>query len=278
MTKKNAFAVVVDESWYQEYLPFYVMFINMAYPESHVFAFIRGKLNDNVKKRMDNIKATNCHIVTNYRMDLPQTPVVTKAIRWLITKNDVPNVDYLYIGDVDIFITQECVSLFDQHKAHMNFLGVPFSNIIRPGNPRLSGLHCVKVDEYYSRVTEAQKSMCQKLKDPNLKPSMNEYLLYDMIQESGLLTKKMFWVGYGKLPWLRSQFRPFHGVHMGVFRSHSGYTYLDEHDINHFLDVYQLFQIEPELKELVQQSDPKIQRVIHKMLTYTETMLRRGND
>lgn len=275
---KCAFAVVVDESWYQEYLPFYVMFVNMAYPESHVYAFIRGSLNDKVKKNMDKIKAKNCHIVTNYRMDLPQTPVVTKAIRWLITKKDVPNVDYLYIGDIDIFITEECPSLFEQHKSHMDFLGVPFSNIVRPGKPRLSGLHCVRVGEYYSKVANAQKTLCLKLKDPNLKKNMNEYLLYDMIQESGLLTDKIFWTGDGRRPWLRSQFRPFHGVHVGVFRRRDGYTYLDEHDIEHLLGVYQLFQIEPELKELVQDANPKLKEVIHKMLTYVETMLRRDDE
>lgn len=266
---KEAFAVVVDDSWYQDFIPFFIYFTKRAYPTAETFVFVRSKLHSTVQSSLERLALNGMtgHIIEGFKAQYPTNSLTTKALRWTIGNLDVPKVEFLYIGDVDIAIAKEQVSLFDQHRDHADFLGMPFSNVIRPGAPRFSGLHFIKVKEYCQLVAEAQKELDKMLKNGVESSIKNETLLYNMLEQSKLLTRKLFWLG-GDIGSKRVQYRPFHGVHLGVFRSHKKYLFVDEDDIKYFQDLLLVFQENSILNYIMKQSCDRIRTLFSRALSF----------
>lgn len=68
------------------------------------------------------------------------------AVRFLETPKRIT--EYTYIGDTDMLILEGGIA--GKHIANMGRLGLPYSNILRRGDPcRLSGLHFTRSDAYY---------------------------------------------------------------------------------------------------------------------------------
>ena len=97
---------------------------------------------------------------------------------------------------------------------------------------RASGLHFIVVEEYYNKMTpeflEAYRSeiyrnqWLKKVKIPD-----NEALLYHMLEEAGLEPEKMPTQTnpFSSIDFRnpeRLEFRPHHGIHLGLFRSNIG--------------------------------------------------------
>ena len=107
--------------------------------------------------------------------------------------------DYIYIGDIDIIFLDRTFPT-----AHLNFMaktGLPYSNSVRPGTKRLSGLHFTKRAAYYP-VPET--------KGLDLTSSNDEEVLYQLVRRKGLPVQDQEW------------FRPTHGIHMSPNRSIRG--------------------------------------------------------
>ena len=104
--------------------------------------------------------------------------------------------DYLYIGDADIFITEEITS---QHLANIEKYGLDFSNVVRTGKRRLTGLHFIEYDKMYPLPS---------LRGLNIKKKNDEEVLYEMMDRKGY-----------KMPPPEAQFRPAHGLHISMYSS-----------------------------------------------------------
>lgn len=101
---------------------------------------------------------------------------------------------YVYIGDVDILVLDGGIT-----SAHVNNaarLGLPYSNIQRPGTRRLTGLHFSQWDAYYPVQIPAISKV---------RTAGDEELLLLLVEERG-------W------PLPAGDFRPQHGIHMSPNR------------------------------------------------------------
>src|SRR5262249_18773675 len=127
-----------------------------------------------------------------------------KSLRWLLFDEEFYDYDNVYIGDIDMFIVPEDIPLHEMHVRHSREIGLPYSNRVRRGTRRLTGLHFVRTRDYYERVLPTM----QKYRDGALSGLLginNEELLYRMMEES---------VG---LPKIVGNFVTHHGIHARAF-------------------------------------------------------------
>ena len=101
---------------------------------------------------------------------------------------------YVYIGDIDILVLESGIT--DIHLKNCRSSGLPYSNIVRVGTKRLSGLHFTKRESYYP-ITQPPPSI--------LKARLDEEVLYEIVRRRGL-----------ELP--IGNFRPVHGIHFSPNR------------------------------------------------------------
>jgi hypothetical protein len=101
---------------------------------------------------------------------------------------------YTYITDIDIFLSQEGFARL--HIDHMDRIGLPYSNMLRSGTTRLTGLHFTWTELMFP---------VPDLSDVDLSKRNDEEVLYETVVRKGL-----------RLP--PDQFRPVHGVHFSLNR------------------------------------------------------------
>jgi hypothetical protein len=114
------------------------------------------------------------------------------SLRFLMTPETLS--EYVYIGDVDFLILEGNIT--DIHLANSIKLGLPYSNVVRPGTRRLSGLHFTRRDAYYP---------VEPLPPSFVKDAIDEEMLYEMVRRKG----------HG-MP--TGRFRPGHGIHFSPKR------------------------------------------------------------
>ncbi len=102
---------------------------------------------------------------------------------------------YVYIGDVDILVLDS--DILETHRKRMRETGLPYSNSVRPGTKRMSGLH---FSEY--------RAMYPLPEFPGIRSATgnDEELLYKIVTRKGLPLPAGDW------------FRPTHGIHMSPNR------------------------------------------------------------
>lgn len=108
--------------------------------------------------------------------------------------------EYVYISDIDIVTLEPGIA--DRHIAHMANSGLPYSNWVRTGTKRLTGLHFSRHDWQYP---------LPKHDDISLRTTSDEELLYLLVGRK---------LGYD--PPAGERFRPVHGIHMSPNRSPGG--------------------------------------------------------
>jgi hypothetical protein len=122
------------------------------------------------------------------------------SVRFLETPRRMS--EYTYIGDVDILVLDRDITAM--HLNRMKRTGLPYSNIVREGTERLSGLHFTRSKNYYP-VREP---------DPSAMRGTEEDLLYKLIAARGI-----------GLPTADHRWRPVHGIHISLnrapYRSHA---------------------------------------------------------
>lgn len=103
--------------------------------------------------------------------------------------------DYVYIGDVDIIVVDP--DLVGRHLKNMEKMNIPYSNSVRPGTKRMSGLHFAPMDSYYPVVD---------ISDLNVGSMNDEELLYELVRRKGFPILLDHW------------YRPSHGIHISPNR------------------------------------------------------------
>ena len=131
--------------------------------------------------------------------EVPTRPHMVNAIRFVV--EPIQTADYVYIGDVDIVLLE---NVLDHHRPVFD-AGLPYSNVVRPGTSRLTGLHLAEYSKHYplGEIDDLVRSV-----------KGDEELLYRITERKGLLydSERLSAVLRGRSP------RPVHGIHMSLNR------------------------------------------------------------
>ena len=148
--------------------------------------------------------------------------------------------EYVYIGDIDIIFLDRTFPV-----AHLNFMsktGLPYSNSVRPGTKRLSGLHLTRPEAYYP---------LPDLKGLDLASSNDEEVLYELVRRKGLRLQDQEW------------FRPTHGIHMSPNRSIRGEPGVRPGwGVEHHLPAYTQFIASGPMKALRPWLSPRVRGLL----------------
>jgi hypothetical protein len=106
--------------------------------------------------------------------------------------------EYIYISDIDIVTLEPGIA--SQHIADMARTGLPYSNWVRTGKRRLTGLHFSRRDWHYP---------LPPLDDLAITSMNDEELLYTLVGRK---------LGFDP-PEVTERFRPVHGIHMSPNRT-----------------------------------------------------------
>ena len=207
-----AFVVFVSKD-YEQYLPFYILFNNLAYGEHkwNTIAYLEEGWEKRIGAELHSLTLANCYYeIRKVPYKVKVKPQIFKYYRWVINDNLYNDYDYLYFGDVDIFHVKEKPDLLKYHWEHSKAINLPYSNYTRKGTHRLSGLHFVKSAEYYPWIKLVQSGWEQDLLEhPRLiMKHRNEVMLYNMVGSSGMPLAP-----YDPL----YEMNRHHGFHMRVF-------------------------------------------------------------
>lgn len=214
MNDKNAFVVYVFGN-YEKYIPYYIYFINLNYPDDDILIFYQDTISKNIVESLKGF--SNYKLFENV---LPEHRNISgggpKLLRWVLPKEYFEGYKYVYIGDVDILVLKEEKSLFDFHKTQMIQFNLPFSNKVRllpKGglSTRLTGLHFFEVIPYYEKIENlALKILNDKVYSENFLKGLerNEHVLYKLVKSC---------IGFDEKEVAKME-RPWHGFHVGIVR------------------------------------------------------------
>lgn len=194
---------------YTKYIPLYIYSILRHYPDYFVKIFVGGKLTPGEADALGWMPSGNYEIQQMYQAHKVRKGVWPKYIRRLFSKKEFEGFKYVYHGDVDYIIIPERPGLMEQHVAHMRRTELPYSNAIRPGTKRVTGLHFIDVEPYYEKmgkILEYYAAHPDEVEKELVKTS-DEYWTYRVLAMG---------IGLGSLPF--EYFRPEHGVHLALWR------------------------------------------------------------
>lgn len=215
---------------YSRYIPLYIYSILKSYPDYFVKVFFRDFLSIKEKECLDLLRkqlSLNFEVVENFYSNVKTEH--PKLLRWLIKEEYFLDFENIYFGDIDFLIVKESSSILKSHLKHCKKINLPYSNVIRRGSKRMSGLHFIKRKEYYEKMNEEINyfiNNSNKLKEFEiLEKSPNEHFLYYLIYKK---------IGFGLLdqipPW-----RPHHGFHLGYCLNDIITPKLKESNINYLM-------------------------------------------
>jgi len=204
--------------WYSEFIPVYIYSMLKAYPNFFVRIFLQGNLPESVSRLLKQFPSemrSNYEVSERYMPSEDFSGQRGKTFRWYLPKSVFKGYEYGYIGDVDFAIVAETPSFLQVHLKHCLKTGLPYSNMVRPGTKRLSGLHFICVDEYFDKISPLIVG-----NPPNV-ISSNEEELYNLVMKA-----------FGSVP--KDIFRPHHGIHLGLLRG-GGLKRLSKENMNRAL-------------------------------------------
>ncbi len=188
---KMCFMTVANRP-YQKYVPWFLYFLNRAYPKAHKLILLDEKITDDIRQ-MPTLLSGNFEVRENAFQEYEKTDALTiKCLRWLMYEPAFEEYDCMSIGDVDMAIYKESPSYMDQHLAHCNQLKIPYSNFIRPPNAgprRVCGVHVIQPREWFAAIRPMIDKYRPMLSSGNIhlpEQGFNEQLLLRMIIESNL--------------------------------------------------------------------------------------------
>ena len=177
-------------------------------------------------------------------------PKMDNSIRFCI--NPVTTSEYVYIGDIDIMILEDILKVHAPIFGH----GLTYSNVIRTGTKKLTGLHLTKSSSQYP---------LGPIDDLVEKIGNDEELLYAIMERKGLLysndVSQPLNIG-----------RPIHGIHLSLnrlpFSFHNervgwGLTY-------DWLEKFKLIAITSEFKDFFETLYPGSQQILINLVYLSE--------
>jgi hypothetical protein len=273
MGKFCIFSNVYGEN-YQQFIPLYIYSILRNYPDYFVYIKVDREINSTIKKQLSLLPNTDMFKIVegdntsliSFNKKISDRSKLKRNATWLFYDDYFAEFEYLYIGDIDVFICREYPSLLEQHIEHCKVLNLPYSNFVRSqfmktdksiltilrillGRgiseakawmrmedgviKRMTGLHFVKVEEYFNAVIphfEKYNAILNRVAEgngsnrENMYLKSNEILLYDLINDSGLGIPPVIPNNYSEHPndYKSIGFRPMHGMHLGIFRGDTG--------------------------------------------------------
>ncbi len=224
MNNKYGFMVCVDKK-YHEYVPAFVYFLNKSYPDAVPIIVSPDSLCEEYQQYIFSISPNTIVVRFNPIHSKKMNSDQIKCLRWIIQIPELMCFDYIYIGDADMAIMQENPSLMDQHIAHCNETGLPYSNFQRQAAPtnRLSGVHIIKTKEWFKAISQILGQYRHRVfrEFDTLDYSdigFNEQLLYDLVCESKLGIPSSFLSHTYNRHIISSH---HHGIHIRLFE-HQG--------------------------------------------------------
>ena len=210
---------LVMDTKYSYYLPLFLHFLEISYPEYGAMLAIKGHLPTEVFEQLKYFNNSNYYIQGNSFEGYPNDPDTIKSLRWTSYFPQFDKYKYIFIGDVDIWIVPEMPTLIQHHRTICDFNHTCYSNTDRIDPPetrgnRMTGLHFFKREEYldimYPIMQKYDKMLKKGLRIPKffnkqLNKIDNQHILWEMIKESGL-----------PMP-MHSNFS-CHGLHLGHSR------------------------------------------------------------
>ena len=137
---------------YKSYIPFFVYSVWKTYPWYDVVIYLDEKLPTYVEQDLEALNQKGCD---NFRILLIdgdfgfgkkaiKSPVIQRSLRWFNYPEFLKEYSAVYVGDIDIFICPEKMSIYQQHEEHSKYLGVPFSNYARYSYPQVNYRNTIK--------------------------------------------------------------------------------------------------------------------------------------
>jgi hypothetical protein len=191
MQKENLLFYVYADEKYHMFAALYPIFALTSNPQSIVEICLESP---------DKFVNNYTDIVKFYQEQFPvrvlysyieNSDIVPNSLRFIVKPQS--HAKYIYIGDIDILLLEN--NILDKHLMNMQKNGFDFSNIVRPGTERLSGLHFIEYDKMFPVQIE---------REIDLTLENDEALLYKLMNKKGL-----------KMP--TGTYRPTHGLHISFF-------------------------------------------------------------
>ena len=197
--KKSCFVSFASGS-YVDYIPFYIRSLRVVYPECDIKVFviedIKGDLWKKLFKHGYNKYIVKCLDLVDFVKILSgfkrkKRAQIIKSLRWLINPSYFRVYDYIYVGDIDMVFYPMGEHIFDYHIRHMKATGLPYSNKVREGTNRMTGIHFIDVKEYFNKVSKRIGILKEEILNGECdfdfgKKGANEILLHDLIKLSGV--------------------------------------------------------------------------------------------
>ena len=314
MKEKVCLTTFVHGEKYQDFIPLFIYSVKKSYPDYSIKLFVSGSLKDGVRSQLSLLNIfDDFEVLENQFEDLNIcSPLEARTVRWILPRENFLAYDYVYVVDIDIFYIIEPISLHKQHIMHMEYLGLPFSNIrrnynakantlkliyqrlrdtgptaflkfIRTGNlkaKQLTGLHFFKVEPYFEKMNDSIKELTEIISSKSYRTDMinnDEVFLYKMIEKSGidmtkigLMKNSVSMLDYNQPE--RLEFRPHHGIHLGIFRNRGSEKSLEPilrtKEYDYYIKVFEQFFDDPLFRDLLIHGSKTINKMIKRLTIY----------
>jgi len=187
----------------------YAYFCLRAYPDCGVSLLLTDPLMGKYRKMLGSIEG-DIRIHEDFGKGYPVgNTQILKALRWVVGEEYSEGHENLYVGDVDLLVCREALTLEDAHLHHCQQTDLPYSNAVRlkkGTSPRLSGLHFAIRKSYYEKVGPLLDGYRKRLENGDIGYENNEMMLYELVRKAGIPPNTTDW------------FRPHHGLHLGLWR------------------------------------------------------------
>ncbi len=208
---------------YQDYIPLLIYSCNKSYPEYDIILFLYDDLRNDIRLILNECGLLSNKVIIKeqqYHLTSNMTPLIAKALRWVLWDDLFNDYDYLYVVDIDMLYVRENIPLHIQHINHMNVIDLPFSNMLRKvtikshsitsilqrikhanligickfiqrnntTEYKVTGLHFIAIKPYYSLLNEQKRSeiindiISGKIYNKVMTPN-NEVMLWIIIKD-----------------------------------------------------------------------------------------------
>jgi len=233
----NLIVCVGLNKFYKIYIPYYILFLYYTNPDIDILIITDDSYVENYEESLNyvskiyGVNKIKTLINPEYLSSFPNN-----VKPWLVARSLLPtcyynNYDYVYFGDIDIFISEN--DIINKHIAKIVNSDLSCDNIIRYSGTknlfRLSGLHFIDVKKYISRYEQKINNFDWKLYIDWLNNihGNNKYEIFDeqiwyyilSNDEIEIIRKKVYDC-------------PFHGFHLGIYRKYNYNLPLSQNQIN----------------------------------------------
>ena len=230
----------VADGEYQRFIPLWALCILRAYPSYSVRAFVPDEPCAELTRGLGLLEyAGDFEVITGGFDGYWDTERLGAHLRFFLFTEDRlgywRGFDYVYITDADMLITRQEPPLHEQHIRHMEVTGLPYSAMMRAGEPNVvtallfaSQAFIQAVAPTASRYDLAYRTSGLDILD-TAKRIPDERLLYQIIRDSGVglppqhdpLDDPLGLVLSDPASYEREVFRPWHGINIGAAQAGS---------------------------------------------------------